>query len=175
MIPTIRNINFRIVRMIPLLFLLGTACKNHSQENKTPKGDNSSTRNAEMEKISAGVPKDTLVINQSAAVFFTPDPAGKEAFKKRVGERPFDGMDHECHSLLNNSKSSLKENWPKIRIYEVIDTVVLLFIREDGRKIPVDLSSKNLLCGLYIFYPKKDPLPAEMMDLGTAMDRYFPR
>lgn len=169
------SINFRVVRTMLLFFLLGTGCNNHSQENITPKPDNGSTINAVGEKIPAKYAKDTLVITQAAAVFFTPDPAGREAFKIRVGERPFDGMDHECHSQLNNSKASLKEFWPKVRIYEVIDTVALLFVREDGRKILVDLSSKNLLCGLYIFYPKKDPLPADMMDLGTALDRYFPR
>lgn len=167
---------FHTIRMSLLIFLLGSGCTNQSQENKTPEADHKSAGMVEREKMPAKHPKDTLVINQPAAVFFTPDSAGREAIKSRVGERPFDGMDHECHSQLNNSKASLKEFWPNIRIYEVIDTVMLIFVREDGRKIPVDLTTnKNLLCGLYIFYPNKDPLPADMMDLGTALDRYFPR
>jgi len=123
----------------------------------------------------AGNPADTLMISQPSAIFFTADSLQREKLKARLGENPFEGADHECFYQMKNARTSLKEHWPQIRIYEVTDTIVLLFQREDGQKPFIDLRTKNDLCGLYLFNRKQDPVPADMMGIGTSLERYFTR
>lgn len=160
-----------IIKLPVLLFvlLLFTGCKNPG-EKKTARQDNSLAVPAER-----GPATDTLVIDQLAAVFFTPGPLHRQQLKAQFTAAQYDGIDHECFYQMKNARTSLKEHWPQIRIYEVTDTLYLRFIREDGRPAGIDLNQKRDMCGLYIFNRKNDPVIADMMSIGTSLENYFTR
>lgn len=129
--------------------------------------------NSSDKSIIQTVPADTLIISQEAAVFFTADSARRQALKQQMGDNPFDGVDHECFYQMKNSRTSLREHWPKIRIYEIHSDIVLLFIRNDGSVLTRDLRNQKDLCGLILFKPEKTPVPADMMGIGTSLENYF--
>lgn len=135
-----------------------------------------SPASADPEKgVPVQAPGDTLVIGEPAAVFFTANSTRREALKKQLGDQPFDGVDHECFYQMKNARTSLQEHWPHIRIYELKDTLVLRFVRRDGQVRFVDLQSRKDLCGLYLFNPGKDPVPGDMMNIGTSLETCFLR
>lgn len=147
------------------------ACSNTSGDKE--KKDGSTPRPARTEVPVA--PADTIDITQPSAVFYTADSVHQAAFKKQFGEADFDGVDHECFYQMKNARTSLQEHWPQIRIYEVKNSLVLRFTRSAGSSAIVDLRKKNDLCGLYLFTPEKDPLPGDMMNIGTSLENYFTR
>lgn len=166
-----KNTNLIHLTIIGIASLL-VSCNNSSPAIKKQvyKTD---TIQTETKKAIPAMGSDTLVIDKQAAVFFTADSAHAERFKAKFGAGAYDGTDHECFYQMKNSRTSLKEHWPQVHIYEVKSNTVLLFVKEDGQKTIIDLSQKNDLCGLFIFNRKKDPLPADMMGIGTSLETYF--
>ncbi|MBI3139622.1 MAG: hypothetical protein HYZ15_13680 [Sphingobacteriales bacterium] len=158
-----------------VVFLLVTAlltgCTSR-QENKT-KAAGKAVDSVPAPVITRGPAADTLVIDRLAAVFFTPGSLHRRQLKEQFTEAQFDGIDHECFYQMKNARTSLREHWPQIRIYEVTDTLYLQFVKEDGRRSGIDLTKKTDMCGLYIFNRKKDPEPADMMSIGTSLENYF--
>jgi hypothetical protein len=90
-----------------------------------------------------------------------------------MGDGPFDGVDHECFYQMKNARTSLKEHWPQVHIYEIESNRVLLFTMQDGTRFPINLLNYPDLCGLLIFDPRKKPVLADMMGIGTSLENYF--
>ncbi|MFZ9386361.1 MAG: hypothetical protein ACO25B_00645 [Chitinophagaceae bacterium] len=157
-----------------IITIILAACGNSPGENKNTPGKEPSKPDGINAESLPG-PADTLVISQQAAVFFTADSARRESLKKQIGENPFDGVDHECFYQMKNARTSLREHWPQIRIYEVKDTLIILFIRKNATPRILDLRIKKDLCGLYLFSPEKDPISGDMMNIGTSLESYFTR
>lgn len=163
---------YPVILHLFLWFLLPVlACSNATREKKDTRNPETTTAPA---KRSFGA-TDTLNIDRPSAVFFSADTSHQAAFKKQFGESDFDGMDHECFYQMKNARTSLQEHWPQIRIYEVKDTIVLRFLRSGGSATVFDLRGKKDLCGLYLFTPGKDPIPGDMMNIGTTLENYFLR
>ena len=116
---------------------------------------------------------DTIKIRSVAAVFYYPDSMQLEKMRASMDSMIFKSTDHECFYLMKNAKTSLKVNWPKVRIFDASKARYLLFIKEDKSQICIDLNTKNDMCGLFLFNQVKDPLEADMANIDTALDFYF--
>ncbi len=158
---------------ILLAAVILTSCKNHPGNDTA--GTEKSPAGPAVPKITRGPAADTLVIDGLAAVFFTPGSLHRQQLKAQFTAAQYDGIDHECFYQMKNARTSLKEHWPQIRIYEVTDTLYLQFVKEDGQKTGIDLTKKPDMCGLYIFNRKNDPAIADMMSIGTSLENYFIR
>ncbi len=148
-----------------------TGC--NSAETKQAKMKEAGTGPGETKTTYRSAPTDTIIIDKPAAVFFTPDSVQRENIKKQFTAAQYDGMDHECFYQMKNARTSLKEHWPQIKIYEVMGTVYLQYLMPDGRKAGLDLREKKDLCGLILFRPGKEPVPADMASIGTSLENYF--
>jgi len=116
---------------------------------------------------------DTIKIRFAAAVFYYPDSMQLEKMRASMDSMIFKSTDHECYYLMKNAKTSLKVNWPKVRIFDASKARYLLFIKEDKSQICIDLNTKKDMCGLLLFNQVKDPLEADMANIDTALDFYF--
>jgi len=85
----------------------------------------------------------------------------------------FEGMDHECIYLMRNARLAAKDYGPQVRVVEALKVRYLLFIKCDSTKIYVDLNSKDEMCGLFLFNQVKEPVLADMANIGTELDFYF--
>jgi hypothetical protein len=68
-----------------------------------------------------------------------------------------------------NTKSGI----PKLNISEARNIRWLVFQKNNGQKTVIDLDTKNDACGLFLFEPGQDPQYADMMNIETALHRYF--
>jgi len=166
----LKNIPSRLrIRILLFPWLILAGCGN----TPGPQAETTKVSASDTTLVSSLSPADTLVIREPSAVFFTADSSRRIQMKKQMGDSPYDGVDHECFYQMKNSRTSLKEHWPHVTIYEVESDRVLLFVRKDGTLRPVDLRIRKDLCGLYIFKPEKDPLFGDMMGIGTTLENYF--
>ena len=87
----------------------------------------------------------------------------------------FASEEHNCFYQMRNARTVLKKYWPRIRIIETSGNRFLHFIKSDKKQALVDLNSKGDMCGLFLFDGKKEPEPADMMNIETALGFYFSR
>jgi hypothetical protein len=116
---------------------------------------------------------DTIKIKSVAAVFFYPDSMQLNKMKASTDSMIVKSTDHECYYLMKNARTSLKDNWPKVRVFDASKARYLLFIKQDKSQICIDLNTKNDMCGLFLFDLVKDPLQADMANISTALHFYF--
>lgn len=116
---------------------------------------------------------DTVVIDRESAVFYSPDSLQMEKIKSVNEKRVYEMITHDCYYMMQNARNVIRQNWPRIRIVEVIKASHLLFIKKDMSKKIIDLDEKNDICGLFLFDPKKDPEPADMPNIDTSLGFYF--
>jgi len=116
---------------------------------------------------------DTQVIKFSSAVFYNPDSLQLEKIKSINKKMTFESLTHDCFYQMRNARMVLKKYWPKIQIIETSKARYLLFIKDDERKICIDLNSKNDICGVFLFESDKDPQLIDMMNIDTELGFYF--
>ena len=116
---------------------------------------------------------DTVTIDQPSAVFFNPDSLQLGRIKSVNEERVYSTLTHDCYYMMQNARNVIRQQWPRIRIVEVIKARYLLFLKKDKSKMVIDLNAKNNICGLYLFDTKKDPEPVDMPNVNTFLGFYF--
>ena len=116
---------------------------------------------------------DTLRINETAAVFFSPDTVQLEKLKKTSSIMQFETMTHESFFQMRNARIVLKKNLPPLKIIETSKNRFLLFTKKDGSQTCIDLDKKGEAWGLYLFSPEKEPELVDMMNIETASGFYF--
>lgn len=116
---------------------------------------------------------DTITINFPAAVFFTPDSLQHERIKAITDTMMFDSAEHDCIYQMRNARMSVKNFGSQIRIIETSKAQYLLFIKSDKSKIYIDLNTQNDMCGLFLFNQEKNPVLADMTNIGTELGFYF--
>jgi hypothetical protein len=117
--------------------------------------------------------EDTLTIKNPAAVFYKPDSAQLEKIKAVNTPMIFKSLMHDCFFQMRNAHIVLKKYYPKIKIIETTKARYLLFVKENGSDICIDLNHNNDICGMYIFNGRKDPELADMTNVDTDLEFYF--
>lgn len=85
----------------------------------------------------------------------------------------FEGTMHDCFYQMRNSRTILKQYYPKVKVKEVVNERCILFKKSNGKVEIIDLNSKNDPCGLFIFDGQKSPLLVDMTNIDTDLSFYF--
>jgi hypothetical protein len=116
---------------------------------------------------------DTLIIRGRSAVFYNPDSLQREKIKETSLQNIYESNEHDCFYLMRNARIVLDKSWSRIHIIETSVNRYLLFVKADKTKTCIDLNSKGDMCGIFLFDGKKEPEPADMMNIETALGFYF--
>jgi hypothetical protein len=156
--------------IIPVLLL--TVCCRQQVKKAQADVQKTSPKHAIIKKPPSSF-NDTLVIKQKSAVFYSPDSLQMKKIEAVNEKNMMDQIRHDCHYQMQYARSSLRSDWPKVKIIEASDKRFLLFIKQDGRKIYIDLNNKNDICGIFLFDGKKDPVLVDMPNVDTILGDYF--
>lgn len=117
--------------------------------------------------------RDTLMVNEDAAVFYNPDSLQLQKIKQENRPDYFESMQHESFFQQRNARIVLHQNWPAIRIIETSKARWIGFVKKDKSRVYVDLDTKNDMAGILLFDTLKDPLLIDMMNVDTELFNYF--
>jgi hypothetical protein len=116
---------------------------------------------------------DTLVVNTISVVFFKADSLQLGKFEKVVSPMVFESIKHDCLYQMGNTRTVLKRSWPKVTIAEAFNKRYVLFVKEDGSQICIDLDKLDV-CGVMLFNRKKEPQTiVDMTNIETELRYYF--
>ena len=116
---------------------------------------------------------DTLVINEKAAVFYSPDSLQLEKIKSVNEKMIFESMQHDCFYEMRNARLVLKKYWPQIGIIESSRARYFLFRKADKSEQIIDLNTIGDMCGLFLFEKTKNAEIADMANIDTELGFYF--
>ncbi len=116
---------------------------------------------------------DTLVIKTLSAIFYNPDSLQLEKIKGILKKNEFESLTHEYFYQMKNARKELKKYWPQIKIVESSKARFLLFIKADKTKELVDLNTYQEFSGMILYDPTKEPIPIDMMNMGTEVAYYL--
>jgi hypothetical protein len=155
------------------LGLLTFACTSSPVKNKAA----DTVKDHEVKKPMVKKPpssfEDTLTIENQSAVFYSPDSVQLNKIKAAYEKNAYETQTHDCYYMMQNARNVIKEHWPRLHVIEVSKTRYLLFVKKDKSKICVDLNTKNEICGLFLFDPKKNPELIDMPNVATYLGFYF--
>jgi hypothetical protein len=118
---------------------------------------------------------DTLIIEEKAAVFYSPDSLQLEKIKSVNEKMIFESMQHDCYYEMRNARLVLKKYWPQIGVIESSRTRYFLFRKADKSEQIIDLNTIGDMCGLFLFETNKNPELADMANIDTELGFYFAR
>jgi hypothetical protein len=165
-----------VFKFAVLLYLLTsaaffTSCQNASSSRKAAK-IKQETAHKNKTKPSSGY-SDTLKIDSRSAIFYYPDSLQLERIKAVTDKNVFDGSMHEYFYQFKYVHNELNKYWPGIKIVEAKNVRYLLFIKADKSSEIIDLDTKYDPYGLFIFDPKKNPVPLELTNAPSEIGFYF--
>jgi hypothetical protein len=155
-----------------VLMLLFFACTNTVQKDNQEKKKNTTAVPIAVKKPASSF-NDTFFITVRSAVFYTPDSMQLAAIKKVNEKNVFESLTHESFFQMRNARLVLQKYWPGIKIIAVSRYRWLVFIKSNKTKSIIDLNTRNDISGIFLFDPKKNPEPADMMNIDTALGFYF--
>jgi len=117
--------------------------------------------------------RDTLVVKNASAVFFAPDSSQLEQIKKASGTGAFESNMHEFEFLTKTARIVIHRNRPNLQVYEATHFRYLLFVKNDGTRVCIDLDTKPDPYGLFFFDAEKDPLYTDLANVDTDLGFYF--
>jgi hypothetical protein len=155
-----------------LIVIILTACSC----SQSPEKNNKQAKKDPISRIIKKPPssfEDTVIIKGQSAVFYNPDSQQLEKIKSLNETNVYATITHDCYYQMQNARNVIRLYWPRISIVEVIKARWLLFVKADQSKIYIDLNTKNNICGLFLFDPKKIPELADMPNIDTFLEFYF--
>jgi hypothetical protein len=117
--------------------------------------------------------RDTVLIRDSAAVFYNPDSLQLEKIRAVTEKGIFESNVHEYFFQMRNSRNVMAKYYPRLRIIEVKNARFLLFVKQGGEKELVDLDTKNDQSGIFLFDARKSPRFVDMTNIDTELGFYF--
>jgi hypothetical protein len=162
---------FTWLTIIFLTFILTVSCTDSSQKN-----DKRNEGNSQINKVRTKPPSsfsDTVTVDFPVAVFYNSDSLQLKKIKAVTDSMIFKGTMHDCFYQMRNSRTILKQYYPKVKVKEVVNGRYILFKKSDGKVEIIDLNTKNDPCGLFIFDGQKLPLLVDMTNIDTDLGFYF--
>ena len=167
----IDSINRQLLLILTIIFQSFTvACNDQKQSH-------SMTKEEGMELISHQKPpssfSDTVIIGNTAAVFYNPDSLQLEKIKAVTDSMIYESGLHDCFYQMRNARNVLTSNYPQIKIHEVNKARYLLFKKNSGESDLIDLNSKGDACGIILFDGYKTPVQVDMTNINSELGFYF--
>jgi hypothetical protein len=153
------------------MLLTGAGCSGDSRHTKTEQPANGKER-AVITKPPSHF-SDTVTINVAAAVFYNPDSLQLDKIKSITDPAIVESIVHDCFYQQRNARMVLKQQYPAISIIDVTNARYLLFEKQEGETICIDLNTENDQCGLFIFDGAKSPRLTDMTNIDTELGYYF--
>lgn len=116
---------------------------------------------------------DTLKIISTAAIFFSPDSLQWQKLKSVNDTMTYASFEHDCFYQMRNARNVIKQYFPNVKIIDALRVRYLSFTRINGTSRYIDLDSIADPCGILLFDKKKEPHPADMMNIDTELGFYF--
>jgi len=157
--------------LVILTFALTVSCTESSQQTAEKKEENSQTNRVRTKPPSSF--SDTVIVDFPVAVFYNTDSIQLKKIKSMTDPMIFEGTMHDCFYQMRNSRTILKQYYPKVKVKEVVNERCILFKKSNGKVEIIDLNSKNDPCGLFIFDGQKSPLLVDMTNIDTDLSFYF--
>jgi len=154
------------------IILLACSCSPSPEKNNQPVKKDQVQKPGIIKKPPSSF-GDTVIIDRESAVFYDADSLQMVKIKSVNEERIYATITHDCYYQMQNARKVIRQQWPRIKVVEVIKARYLLFVKRDKSRICIDLDSKNDICGLFLFKPTKDPELADMPNIDTSMGFYF--
>jgi hypothetical protein len=155
-----------------LIICLASSCSDNVTK-KIPPSENPEPKNIASSKKPPSSYQDTLVIKNSAAVFYHPDSIQLEKIRKLIDSNVFNATIHEYYYQMRNARIVIHKNWPSVRIIEAKNVRYLLFEKKITGAELVDLDSRGDPYGLFLFDGQKGAAIADMMNIDSELSRYF--
>ncbi len=162
---------FNGLALVILTFVLTVSCTESSQQTAEKKEGNSQTNRVRTKPPSSF--SDTVIVDFPVAVFYNPDSIQLKKIKAVTDPMIFEGTMHDCFYQMRNSRTILKQYYPKVKVKEVVNKRYILFKKSNGKVEVIDLNTKNDPCGLFVFNGQKPPLLVDMTNIDTDLGFYF--
>jgi len=117
--------------------------------------------------------QDTLVISETAAVFYHPDSLQLKKIKALEDSMIFEGTMHEYFYQMRNARMVIGKGWPNAKIIEANNVRFLVFKKKNNETLIIDLDTKGDPYGLFLFDQIHDPALVDMMNIDNELPRYF--
>ncbi len=161
--------NFRI--FIFFILVTGLSCTGPSPKTKPVQNRQENKYDPNNKPPSSF--SDTVGINSSAAVFYSPDSVQLEKIRSVMDSGAFEANMHEFFFLMRNARLVIKKNRPQLNIIEAKNLRYLLFSKTDKTTECLDLDKKPDAYGLFIFDGQKSPQLVDMSNIDTQLGFYF--
>jgi hypothetical protein len=114
-----------------------------------------------------------LIVTESCALFYKPDPIQKEKIKAATESQIFESSMHDFFYLQRYAHRFLKEHWAGLKIIEAKNVRFLAFIKKDQSPEIIDLDKLDDSYGLILFNRNKPPLQIDVANVETEVPDYF--
>lgn len=157
------------MKAITILFIivLLAACKGKTAKKENVVADTIS-KPAQTPVIAGS---DTLIIDNNAAVYYIPDSARMEKWKKQVGEKDFETVADDWSFYMNEATGYIKTT--RLPLHDASGKKVLKFIKTGGAVTMVGLDTLSNFWGFYLFNPGKEPQFADIVTMDRSYKDYF--
>lgn len=153
------------------MILVLVSCKGKSSKTDEPAKDTASGNTTVVPAVTPVTSKDTLVVDKAAAVYFLPDSAQMEKWKKSVGDKDFSTVTDDWSSYMNSASEYLKTT--STPVVDASGKKVIVFVKSGGAQSLVGIDTISNYWGYYLFDPAKDPQYADITMMQDAYKKYF--
>jgi hypothetical protein len=80
-------------------------------------------------------------VNSQAVVFFAADSLQFEKLRKLISPMAWESIHHDCYYQQHYARTILKQQWPKLKVSEAVKQRYILFEKDNGEKICIDMIS----------------------------------
>jgi hypothetical protein len=171
--PAVKRHFMATLKCLPLLFLTFTSCS--TKIEKKEKTNLQQPNVDSLGKVKDSLAKidnfDTLTIDRTAAVFYSPDSIQIAKRKKEIGEDNFYAGADDYLNYLQTSRDFLDS--VKLPILEAKDKKYLKFVRDNKSQTVIKLDTLPELWGIYLFSPGKKEKLVNMTLIDEEYNSYF--
>jgi hypothetical protein len=154
-----------IITSLAIIFL--AACSGKSGKKETPVTD--TIKQSTTTPVTNNT--ETLVIDKNAAVFYNPDSAQMEKWKKEAGGKNFETVIDDWSSYMNSSSEYLTTTG--LPVIDASGKKLLKFVKADHSVTEVRLDTLSNYWGMYLFSTAKEPQYADIIMMEESYKKYF--
>lgn len=167
-----RMLSGPVYLVLAILFLFSCCGSGNNNNNSNP-GTNTRVKQDSVKGKPPSSFSDTVTIDFPAVVFYYADSLQLEKIRAITDSGVFESTMHEYFYQMKYSRTVLKNNWPKIKIVEIVHARFILFKPEDGTNECIDLNKISDPYGVIIFNRKKKSEYVDMTNIDTDLYFYF--
>lgn len=157
---------FKSISLVLVFFII--ACNQNGKNSKLEAKNSRIINHKPKSTVS-----DSMVILGRAAVFYYPDSIQLNKIKSITDPQIADGTMHELQFQIKYSKKIIRSNWRELNILDARNVRFLVFKKDTGNQIIIDLDTFDDPYGLFVFNGNKAPVWIDMTNLEQGLHYYF--